>query len=81
VLNGKLELHGAAAADLNDRQLRDLHTHGVITEAELEILLYRHRGISQRQIANGLGITRGAVRDREQNAHRKIRRHRQEHAA
>lgn len=78
MLNGKLELHDA---DLNDRQLRDLRAEGVITEAELEILLYRHRGISQRQIANGLGITRGAVRDREQNAHRKIRRHRQERAA
>jgi DNA-binding CsgD family transcriptional regulator len=68
-------------ADLNDQELRDLQTAGVITQAELEILLYRSRGLSQRQIANGLGITRAAVRDREWNAHRKIRRHRQEHAA
>jgi len=46
----------------------------VCTAAELEAWAMEDRGLSQRAIAHHLGISRAAVRDRLNNAARKIAR-------
>lgn len=56
-------------------RLRALHTAGVITEREHEILDYRARGISQWTIAIALHISPSTVKSTERNAHRKIANH------
>lgn len=60
---------------------RQLHTAGVLTDRELDILILRARGLSQNTIAAGLGITRSTVRNHERNAHQKIARHESRSAA
>jgi DNA-binding CsgD family transcriptional regulator len=66
---------------MNTTDLAQLHTDGVITTREHEILALRARGLSQNTIALGLKLSRSTVRNHERNGHRKINLHRQETAA
>jgi predicted DNA-binding protein (UPF0251 family) len=51
---------------------------GIITQLEHEAITLDQRGLSQRQIALALRISRTAVRDRLKNAARKTAAHNQE---
>ena len=53
-------------------EIERLRTTGVITDRQAEILNYRRRGFSQRQIALGLGLSRATIRDHEAAAYRRI---------
>lgn len=60
------------------RQLLTLHTTGIITRRELEILELRYtHGLSTRTTALALGLGRSTVRDHEKRALQKIRIHRE----
>ena len=61
-------------------QLAALRIQGVITDREYDVLLLRLKGISQRSISIALGISRSAVRERLDNADRKITAHRKDAA-
>ena len=61
-------------------QLLELRIQGVITDREYDVLLLRLKGISQRSISIALGISRSAVRERLDNADRKITAHRKDAA-
>ena len=61
-------------------QLAELRIQGVITDREYDVLLLRLKGISQRSISIALGISRSAVRERLDNADRKITAHRKDAA-
>jgi DNA-binding CsgD family transcriptional regulator len=63
------------------RDLLELQITNVITTAEHDVLLLRIKGLSQRQTALALDISRGAVRDRLKNGDRKIALHRRKAAA
>jgi DNA-binding NarL/FixJ family response regulator len=62
-------------------RFQKLQADGVITAAEFEVLNFRDRGFTHYQIANGLGLSRSAVRDRLKNAYRKIAVHERENPA
>ena len=62
-------------------ELADLRIQGVITDREYDVLLLQTKGMSQRTISLALGISRTAVRDRLENADRKIRQHHRKDAA
>lgn len=61
--------------------LAEARRTAVITAAEYDVLLLRAKGLSQRQTALALDISRGAVRDRLENGDRKIDVHRRKDAA
>lgn len=53
-------------------ELLELRITGVITAKQYDVLNLRLRGLSQRQIALALRISREAVRDRERAGTRRI---------
>jgi DNA-binding CsgD family transcriptional regulator len=55
-----------------DLRRREQIAAAVCTQAELDVLALDATGMSQWQMALQLGISRRAVRDRLDNAHRKI---------
>jgi len=62
-------------------ELAHLRIQDVITDREYDALLLHHKGISQRTISLALGISRSAVRERLENADRKIQAHQRKDAA
>jgi len=61
-------------------ELAALRNANVITDREYDVLILRLKGISQRSISIALGISRSAVRERLDNADRKITAHRKDAA-
>lgn len=57
-------------------EIEKLHALGVLTDRQAEILHYRRRGFSRRQIALGLGLAVETIRHHEHAAHRRIHNHR-----
>lgn len=62
-------------------ELLELRIANVITNREYDAALLSTKGMSQRTIALALGISRSAVRERLDNAARKIRQHQRKDAA
>jgi DNA-binding NarL/FixJ family response regulator len=66
---------------MTPHDLLELRIANVITDREYDVQLLRHKGMSQRTISLALGISRSAVRERLDNADRKIRQHQRKDAA
>ncbi len=58
--------------ELTRDQIRGHLDQGTLTERQAQVLELRARGFSQAMIANGLHISRTAVRYHEQRARQKI---------